>query len=146
MRRREFIARLAGTTLAWPIVAMAQRPAVPFVGFLNSGSPNERAHLVNAFRQGLKDGGLVDGKDVAIEYRWAEGDYERLPDLARELVQRSVAVIAATGGNLPALAAKSATSTIPIVFTGGSDPVKLGLVASLARPGANLTGVTNTAA
>ncbi len=145
MRRREFVAQLASATLAWPLAARAQR-TIPFIGFLNSGSPNERAHLVEAFRQGLKEGGYVDGKDVAIEYRWAEGSYERLTGLAKELVDRKVAVIVATGGNLPALAAKSATSTIPIVFTGGSDPVKLGLVASLSRPGGNVTGIANISA
>src|SRR5438477_5790683 len=144
MRRREFVARLAGATLAWPFVARAQR-TIPFVGFLNSGSPNERAHLVEAFRQGLKEGGYTDGKDVAIEYRWAEGRQERLPQLAQELVARKVALIVTSGGMSPALAAKSATATIPIVFTGGGDPVKLGLVASLSRPGGNITGVTNIA-
>jgi putative ABC transport system substrate-binding protein len=144
MRRREFVARLAGATLAWPLAARAQR-TIPFVGFLNSGSPNERAHLVEAFRQGLKDGGYVDGKDVAIEYRWAEGRLDRLPSLATELVKRKVAVIIATGGNAPALAAQAATSDIPIVFTGGGDPVKLGLVKALSRPGGNVTGVANIA-
>lgn len=145
MRRREFVVRSAGLTLAWPVAVLAQRSAVSFVGFLNSGSPNERAHLVEAFRQGLKEGGYVDGRDVAVEYRWAEGRNDRLPGLAMELVNRKVAVIVATGGIAPALAAKSATSTIPIVFTGGQDPVKLGLVASLARPGGNATGVLNIA-
>jgi len=143
MRRREFVARLGAAALAWPLASLAQRPAIPFIGFLNSGSPNERAHLVEAFRKGLKEGGYIDGKDIAIEYRWAEGIYERLPGLARDLVERKVAVIVATGGNLPALAAKSSTSIIPVVFTGGGDPVKLGLVASLSRPGGNVTGVAN---
>lgn len=143
MRRREFVARFGGLALACPFVARAQRQTIPFIGFLNSGSPNERAHLVEAFRQGLKEGGYIDGKDVAIDHRWAEGSYERLPGLARDLVDRKVTVIVATGGNLPALVAKSATSTIPIVFTGGGDPVKLGLVASLSRPGGNVTGVAN---
>src|SRR5258706_11080452 len=144
MRRREFVAQLASATLAWSLAARAQR-TIPFIGFLNSGSPNERAHLVEAFRQGLKEGGYVDGKDVAIEYRWAEGRLDRLPSLATELVKRKVAVIIATGGNAPALAAQAATSDIPIVFTGGGDPVKLGLVKALSRPGGNVTGVANIA-
>jgi len=143
VRRREFVAVMGSAVLASPLAAIAQRPAMPFIGFLSSGSPNERAHLAEAFRRGLKEGGVVDGKDVAIEYRWAEGRFERLPDLARELVDRKVAVIVATGGVAPALAAKSVTSTVPIVFTGGGDPVKLGLVASLSRPGGNATGVAN---
>lgn len=143
MDRRRVVAFMA---LAWPVTALAQRSALPFIGFLNSGSPNERSHLVEAFRQGLKEGGYVDGKDVAIEYRWAEGQYERLPRLAKDLADRKVAVIVATGGSMPALAAKSATSTIPIVFTGGVDPVKLGLVTSLSRPGGNATGVANISA
>src|SRR5947207_6928303 len=142
MRRREFVAGLASATLALPLVARAQR-TIPFVGFLNSGSPNERAHLVDAFRRGLKEGGYTDGKDVAVEYRWAEGRSERLPRLASELVERRVSVIVGTGGIAPALAAKSATSSIPIVFTGAEDPVKLGLVASLSRPAGNATGITN---
>src|SRR5258706_13880152 len=112
MRRREFVAQLASATLAWSLAARAQR-TIPFIGFLNSGSPNERAHLVEAFRQGLKEGGYVDGKDVAIEYRLAEGSYESLTGLAKEFVDRKVAVMVATGGNLPGLAAKSATWTIP---------------------------------
>src|SRR5438128_8394251 len=116
MKRRAFVLWLANGALAWPVIAHAQR-TIPFGDFLNSGSPNEREHLVEAFRQGLKEGGYVDGKNLAIEYRWAEGRYDRLPSLARDLVNRRVAVIAATGGNAPALAAKSVTSTIPIVFT-----------------------------
>ena len=143
MRRREFVARIGTVALAWPLVARAQR--VPVIGFLNSGSPNERAFLVEAFRRGLKEGGFIDGKDVFIEYRWAEGRRDRLPQLARELVERNVAVLVCTGGIAPGLAAKSVTSTIPIVFTGAEDPVKLGLVASYSRPGGNATGVTNIA-
>jgi putative ABC transport system substrate-binding protein len=121
----------------------AQRIMVPSVGFLTSGSPNERRNLVDAFLAGLKDGGYVDGKDVVIEYRWAEGRYDRLPRLASELVERKVGVMVTSGAMAATLAAKSATSTIPIVFTGGWDPVKLGVVASLSRPGGNVTGVAN---
>jgi putative ABC transport system substrate-binding protein len=143
MKRRVFVVRVGGTALALPFAVFAQRQTIPFLGFLSSGSPNERAHFVEAFRQGLKDGGYIDGQDVAIEYRWAEGRFDRLPGLAAELVGRKVALIFATGGMLPALAAKRATSTIPIVFTGPSDPVKLGLVVSLSRPGGNVTGVVN---
>jgi len=145
MERRSFLT-FAATAISWPSVALAQRATIPFIGFLNVGGPNERMHLVEAFRRGLREAGYVDGKDVAIEYRWAEGRYERLPGLASELVQRQVTVIVATGGPAPALAAKAATATIPIVFTGGQDPVQLGLVKSLSRPDANLTGIYNIAA
>src|SRR5258706_12251935 len=138
MMRRRFVRQPASATLASPLAARAQR-TIPFIGFLNSGSPNERAHLVEAFRQGLKEGGYGDGKDVAIEYRWAEGSYERLTGLAKELVDRKVAGIVATVGNLPALAAKSATSTIPIVFTGGSYPGKIGLWGRLSRTCGDIT-------
>lgn len=141
MHRRAVLVLLS----AWPLAARAQRP-IPFVGFLNSGAPNERAHLVEAFRQGLREGGYVDGKNVAIEYRWAEGRPERLPKLAAELVERNVAVIVTTGGAAPATAAKAATKSLPIVFTMGDDPVKLGLVSSLSHPRGNVTGVTNGAA
>ena len=140
------IPAFVGTTLAaLSIAAQAQRQTIPFIGFLNAGSPGERAHLVEAFREGLKEGGYIDGQDVAIEYRWGEGYANRLPGLAKELVERRVAVIVATGGSTAAFAAKSATSTIPIVFTAGIDPVKAGLVASLSRPGGNMTGITNIA-
>jgi putative ABC transport system substrate-binding protein len=146
MRRRDFIAGL-GSAAAWPVVAGAQQPAVPVVGFLNSGSQDRYRLLLDAFRQGLKDGGYVEGRNVAIESRWAEGHSARLPELAADLVRRRVSLIASTGGSASAHAAKAATTTIPVLFIGGPDPVADGLVSSLSRPGGNLTGVgVNTSA
>jgi putative ABC transport system substrate-binding protein len=141
VKRREFIAGLAGAA-TWPLAAPAQQASMPVVGFLHSGSPRPYAGRMAGFRQGLGDTGFVEGKDVALEYRWAEGNYERLPQMALDLVRLGVSVIVAGGGIASAPVAKAATSTIPIVFLSGVDPVAAGLVTSLARPGGNVTGVS----
>ena len=141
MKRREFITLMSSAT-AWPLAVRAQQPAMPVIGFLHSGSPGPYVHMVAAFRRGLSEMGFAEGRNIAIEFRWAEGHNDQLPAFADELVRRRVTVMAAVGGNLSALAAKAASSTIPIVFNTGSDPVKSGLVASFNRPGGNVTGVS----
>jgi putative tryptophan/tyrosine transport system substrate-binding protein len=142
MRRREFITLLGGAAIAWPLAARAQQLAIPVIGFLHTASPGPFVQLMAAFRHSLAEVGFVEGQNLAIEYRWAEGQTDRLPALATDLMRRQVGVIVAVGGELPALAAKAVTSTIPIVFSVGGDPVVGGLVASFNHPGGNLTGLT----
>jgi putative ABC transport system substrate-binding protein len=141
MRRRELIRLLGGAATVWPFVTFAQ-PAVPIIGFLSSRSAADSTTLVAAFRKGLGESGYIEGQNIAVEYRWADGQYDRLPALVTDLVQRGVVLLVTTGGEPSALAAKAATSTIPIVFTTGGDPVKIGLVESHNRPGGNATGVS----
>ena len=141
IERRKFVTLLGGVTVAWPFTTSAQQPTMPVVGYLHSASPAPFAHLVAAFRQALNESSYAEGRNVAIEYRWADGQYDRLPELASDLVKRQVAVIVTAGGGVSALAAKKASSIIPIVFSSGDDPVKIGLVDSLSHPGGNVTGV-----
>jgi ABC-type uncharacterized transport system substrate-binding protein len=142
VKRRAFISLLSGAAAGWPLAARAQQPAMPVIGLLHSASPEAFAPFLAALREGLSEAGFIDGQNVRIDFRWAQGQYDRLPAMAKELVGQQVALIVAGGGDRPALAAKVATTTIPIVFTGSDDPVGFGLVTSLNRPGGNVTGVS----
>src|SRR5947207_15229803 len=141
MRRREFITLIGGAAATWRLAARAQQPAIPAIGFLSSRSPGESAGVVAAVRQGLREAGFIEGRNLAIAFRWAEGRYDRLPGLAAELVNMPVALLFSAGGPPSAFAAKAATSTVPIVFSAVSDPVEIGLVPSLNQPGGNVTGM-----
>jgi putative tryptophan/tyrosine transport system substrate-binding protein len=143
VKRREFITLLGGAAAGWPLAARAQHPALPVIGLLSPRSPTVDAALISVIRQGLNDAGFVEGRNVALDYRWADGQYDRLTALATDLVQRKAAVIIAMGGEISAVAAKKVTATVPIVFLVGSDPVRSGLVASLNRPGGNITGASS---
>src|SRR5947209_1950717 len=142
LKRRDFITLLGGAAVTWPLAARAQQQPLPVIGFLSSLAQNDQGLIIPGFHQGLNGAGFIEGRSIAIEYRWAEGDYQRLPALAADLVNRKVAVIAAISGTPAALAAKMATTTIPIVFAIGGDPIAPGLVTSLNRPGGNVTGVS----